>query len=232
MKCAPLLLGLCCSSAPPSSHVSAFSTPPSAASSSTTIYDAIQRSSSLLDPTTGDRPVSPIPLGEKEGKSLVVILPQLGEFDSSEYCEFLVAAMGSMDDNDVDLRCIGIGDANAARLFCEYTGLPIDRLLIDPNGDLHRELGLHGGPEFEVPECASDDVLRFLLGQLPGGAPRDDKEVRPAATAWLNCEWCERVGDVCVCRFIPRHENLAARIDVYADPSDFPLFLPVASLNL
>jgi len=161
-----------------------------------------------------------------------VILPQLGEFDSSEYCEFLVAAMGSMDDNDVDLRCIGIGDANAARLFCEYTGLPIDRLLIDPNGDLHRELGLHGGPEFEVPECASDDVLRFLLGQLPGGAPRDDKEVRPAATAWLNCEWCERVGDVCVCRFIPRHENLAARIDVYADPSDFPLFLPVASLNL
>ena len=115
-----------------SSHVSAFSTTPSAASSSATIYDVIQRSSSLLDPITGERPVSPIPLGKKKEKSLVVILPQLGEFDSSEYCEFLVAAMGSMEDNGVDLRCIGIGDATAARLFCEFTGLPIDRLLIDP----------------------------------------------------------------------------------------------------
>ena len=124
---------------------------------------------------------------ERDGrKSLVVILPQLGEFDSSEYVEYLVSAMKSLDDNNVDLRCIGIGDANAAKIFCDYTGLPIDRLLIDPHGDTHRTLGLHAGPDLNVPDAVSDDVLKFILNSLPGGIPDDDMRIRPVATAWLN----------------------------------------------
>ena len=181
MKLTPPLLGACCSLAILSSHdASALSTSSSAASSSSsssstsTIYDAIRRSSSLLDPLTGDRPTSPIlPLPSSSSsdttattakKSLVVILPQLGEFDSSEYCEFLASALPSLEGAGVDLRCVGIGDAKAARLFCDFTGLPLDRLLVDPGGGIHRELGLHGGPGFEVPGGVSDGVLNFLLG--------------------------------------------------------------------
>ncbi len=73
-------------------RASALSTP---SSSTSPAYDAIQRSSTLLDPITGNMPRSP-PIASMNGrKSLVVLLPQLGEFDSSEYVEFLVSAMSS-----------------------------------------------------------------------------------------------------------------------------------------
>eukprot|EP00584_Thalassiosira_punctigera_P010514 CAMPEP_0172531506 /NCGR_PEP_ID=MMETSP1067-20121228/4889_1 /TAXON_ID=265564 ORGANISM="Thalassiosira punctigera, Strain Tpunct2005C2" /NCGR_SAMPLE_ID=MMETSP1067 /ASSEMBLY_ACC=CAM_ASM_000444 /LENGTH=518 /DNA_ID=CAMNT_0013315895 /DNA_START=129 /DNA_END=1685 /DNA_ORIENTATION=+ len=166
---------------------SAFSTP-SAPSSST--YDAIRGSLSLLDPVTGEAlsppilsPSSSTSIGKK---SLVVLLPQLGEFDSAEYCEFLVAAEKSLEKNDIDLRVVGIGDATAAKNFCDFTGLPPEKLCIDLNGDLHRELNLHCGPNLLIPEGVSDNVLKFFLRQLPGGVPPEEGQVRPVASAWLN----------------------------------------------
>mmetsp|Transcript_27580 Transcript_27580/g.58283 ORF Transcript_27580/g.58283 Transcript_27580/m.58283 type:complete len:527 (+) Transcript_27580:172-1752(+) len=170
---------------------SAFSTP--AASAST--YATIQTSSSLLDPITGEERSSPIlpPSAASSSsdsntkkKTLVVLLPQLGEFDSSEYCEFLLAAEASLEDSDIDLQVVGIGDTTAARNFCDFTGLSPSKLSIDPNGDLHRALNLHAGPEFDVPEGVSNDVLKFFLRQLPGGIPSDEEMVRPVSVAWLN----------------------------------------------
>ena len=105
-----------------------------------------------------------------QGKSLVVVLPQLGEFDSAEYCEQLVAVTDDLRDANIGLRVVGIGDDGAATKFCGFTGLPPDVLRTD-SGELHRELGLHAGPGWSVPEFISDDVLRLLLGTLPGGAP-------------------------------------------------------------
>lgn len=204
MKLTPPLLGACCSLALLSSRdASALSTPSSAASSSSSsssIYHAIlRRSSSLLDPMTGDRPTSPIiPLPSSSSsssatakkKSLVVILPQLGEFDSSEYVGYLASVLPYLEDAGIDLRCVGICEPCAGRLFCDFTGLPINRLLVDPGGVIHRELGLYAGPGFEVPESVSDDTLKFLLGSLPGGVPAGDGgQIRPVATAWLNCEY-------------------------------------------
>ena len=205
MKLTPPLLGACCSLALLSSRdASALSTPSSAASSSSSssIYHAIlRRSSSLLDPVTGDRPTSPIsppPSSSSSSatakkKSLIVILPQLGEFDSSEYVGYLASVLPYLEDAGIDLRCVGIGEPGAGRLFCDFTGLPISRLLVDPGGVIHRELGLYAGPGFEVSESVSDDILKFLLGSLPGGVPAGDGgQIRPVATAWLNCEYSGR----------------------------------------
>lgn len=158
-----------------------FSTP----SAPSSAYAAIRGASSLLDPVTGEGRAPAVPPSSNGKKSLVVLLPQLGEFDSAEYCEFLVAAEASLEASGVDLRVVGIGDVAAARSFCDFTGLSPARLRVDPNGDLHRELGLHAGPGFAVPEGVSDGVLKFFLRQLPGGVPAEE-QVRPVGNAWLN----------------------------------------------
>ena len=126
------------------------------------------------------------------GKSLVVVLPQLGEFDSAEYCEQLVAVTDDLRDANIGLRVVGIGDDGAATKFCGFTGLPPDVLRTD-SGELHRELGLHAGPGWSVPEFVSDDALRLMLGTLPGGAPVDGLTeastsalLRKVGDAWLN----------------------------------------------
>lgn len=133
---------------------SAFSTP--AASTPSSTYTTIQGASSLLDPTTGKELSSSILSSDKK-KTLVVVLPQLGEFDSSEYCEFLVAAEKSLEENNINLQVVGIGDTTAAQNFCDFTGLSPQRLSIDPNGDLHEKLNLHKGPNFSIPEGVSDE---------------------------------------------------------------------------
>lgn len=152
--------------------------------SASTIYSTIQSANSLLDPS-GTQQTSIISQ-DNNRKSLVVLLPQLGEFDSAEYVEFLTAAQPSLEQNDIDLRIIGIGDTNAASNFMKFTNLSPENLYIDPNGDLHKELELACGPEFSVPDGVSNDVCKFFLRQLPGGVPEEEEMVRPVATAWLN----------------------------------------------
>lgn len=117
--------------------------------------------------------------------SLVVLVPQLGEFDSSEYCEFLTASAGRLGESGIALRVVGIGDEDAADRFCSYTGLDRSALTADPGASLHRDLGLYDGPDIGVPDWVSDRTLCFLLGTLPGGAPDDGDMVRPVAAGWL-----------------------------------------------
>jgi hypothetical protein len=156
-------------------------------SSAFSAFNTIQSSSSLRDPITGQERSAPIlPSSNNGKKTLVVVLPQLGEFDSSEYCEFLVAAEEALEENNINLQVVGIGDTTAASNFCAFTGLSPKQLCIDPNGDLHRELNVNCGPNLSVPEGVSNDVVKFFLRQLPGGIPDDEEQVRPVGTAWLN----------------------------------------------
>lgn len=120
------------------------------------------------------------------GRSLVVLLPQLGEFDSAELCEHLVAVDKDLVRAGLELRVVGIGGPAAARRFCDFTGLSPARLRVDPDGALHRQLGLHAGPGWPVPSAVPDGVLRALLSTLPGGAPASEAQLRPVAAAWLN----------------------------------------------
>lgn len=156
--------------------VSAFSSPTAGA------YKTIQ-SSNVLNPWTNE--ISS-PLKGNKKKSLVILLPQLGEFDSSEYVEHLVAASDALEKNDISLKVIGIGNEKAALQFCNFTGLAQDALCIDLNATLYKELGLYDGPGWDLPDFVSDDLLKFLLSTLPGGTPKDESQLRPVGTAWLN----------------------------------------------
>jgi glutaredoxin len=167
-------------------HISAFSNP--SPSSASPIYSTIQSSTSLLDPITGKPITSPILRNDNKRKSLVVLLPQLGEFDSSEYTEFLTAASPTLEENNIDLQVIGIGDTIAARNFCEFTKLPTEKLCIDPEATLYKELDLYAGPNFSLPDgiAENEGLLQFFLSQLPGGVPKEGSQLVPVANAWFN----------------------------------------------
>lgn len=97
---------------------------------------------------------------------LLVLLPQLGDFDTFEYAEQLAAVEDELTAAGVALRVIAIGDAGAGQRFCTVTGLSLDALRVDPAAKLHAALGLHAGPGWSLPAA---------LGAR-----------RPTAEAWLN----------------------------------------------
>ena len=137
----------------------------------------------MVNPADGA--LTPALAGVNSKKLCCVLLPVLGEFDSSELCEQLVAVSDEFDLADLELRVIGIGDTAAAKRFSQFSSFPLDKLRVDPDGDLHRALGLHAGPDWSAPDFLSDGVMRALLSTLPGGAPADDAQIRPIFTAWL-----------------------------------------------
>lgn len=78
-------------------------------------------------------------------RRLVLLLSQLGDFDSVEYAQALVPALPRLEAAGIELLGIGIGDGAGADRFCTYTGFPRQRLLVDAEPTLHRALGLYAG---------------------------------------------------------------------------------------
>mmetsp|Transcript_9289 Transcript_9289/g.27805 ORF Transcript_9289/g.27805 Transcript_9289/m.27805 type:complete len:302 (+) Transcript_9289:214-1119(+) len=75
------------------------------------------KAATVLKPGSG----TPTPALEGLGKkSLVVLLPQLGEFDSCEFCEQLAAVADDLARADVGLRVIGIGEPAAGERFAAF----------------------------------------------------------------------------------------------------------------
>ena len=117
-----------------------------------------------------------LPKGQRR---LVVLLSQLGDFDSVEYAQALVQQWQELQDAGIDVRAVGIGDAGSAERFCRYTGFPRERLSLEPQAALHRQLGLYTGVEgFGGPwgnlmaMCAgigSPGTLREVLRGYHGG---------------------------------------------------------------
>lgn len=86
--------------------------------------------------------------GMRRGRRRLVLLwPQLGDFDSVEYAQALVAAWPRLQAAGVAVQAIGIGAEPGRQRFCQYTGFPEARLQVDADGALHRQLGLYGGLE-------------------------------------------------------------------------------------
>jgi hypothetical protein len=94
-----------------------------------------------------DGAIAPIldPACDRAHRILVVILPQLGDFDSLEYAWWLQRNRGTLAAANIQVRAVGIGDRAAGEIFCHYTGFPQEHLFMDPAAALHRELGLYGG---------------------------------------------------------------------------------------
>lgn len=78
-------------------------------------------------------------------RRLVLLLSQLGDFDSLEYAQALVPVLPQLEAAGIAVLAIGIGDAAGRERFCGFTGFPSDRLQVDPEPDLHRDLGLYEG---------------------------------------------------------------------------------------
>ncbi|WP_216900204.1 AhpC/TSA family protein [Synechococcus sp. CCY 9618] len=80
-------------------------------------------------------------------RRLVVLLGQLGDFDSLEYAQALVPALPRLAAADIGVLAIAIGDQAGRERFCGFTGFPVGRLEVRPDAELHRSLGLYPGLE-------------------------------------------------------------------------------------
>ena len=78
-------------------------------------------------------------------RRLVVLLSQLGDFDSLEYAQALVGALPALEAAQIGLQAIAIGDGAGRERFCRFTGFPAERLHVVAGVELHRSLGLYGG---------------------------------------------------------------------------------------
>jgi len=78
-------------------------------------------------------------------KRLVVVLGQLGDFDSIEYAQALVPRLPQLAAAGVKVQLFGIGNAASAEQFAAFTGFPLQQLIADPSPLLHESLGLEAG---------------------------------------------------------------------------------------
>jgi hypothetical protein len=76
---------------------------------------------------------------------LVLVWPQLGDFDTLEYAWWLQREAEGIQKQGVVIRAVGIGDRASGQQFCDYTGFPPDCLFIDPKAELHQKLNLYPG---------------------------------------------------------------------------------------
>ena len=83
--------------------------------------------------------------GLEGGRRLVLLLSQLGDFDSMEYAQALVPVLPQLEAAGISTLAIAIGDDPGADRFCRYTGFPREALQVDAEPVLHRELGLYEG---------------------------------------------------------------------------------------
>jgi len=116
--------------------------------------------------------------------ALVVLSPAFGDFDSAEYAELLHAVLPDLRKARIDLRIIGIGSPDSCRLAAAAAKMSRDNVFFaDPNGAIHRALGLHGGPDWDVPSFVPEWLLEWFADYTGAG---DDPDKTGVARAWLN----------------------------------------------
>ena len=130
----------------------------------------------------------------KKKKTLLILFPQLGEFDSTEYGELLHAILPDLAAASMALRIVGIGNAESARRFCNFTGLPLECVRVDPEARIHAELGLHRGPDWDgegmVPQGLLLAFARFV-GAIDGnGGDGNDDDVEVAKKVFRSWGTC------------------------------------------
>ncbi|MEY2748934.1 MAG: hypothetical protein RLZZ168_950 [Cyanobacteriota bacterium] len=78
-------------------------------------------------------------------RRLVLLLSQLGDFDSMEYAQALVPVLPRLEATGISTCAIAIGDAAGAERFCAFTGFPRGALQVQTDAALHQALGLYAG---------------------------------------------------------------------------------------
>ncbi|MBD2153420.1 peroxiredoxin-like family protein [Leptolyngbya sp. FACHB-16] len=110
---------------------------------------------------------------------LVLVWPQLGDFDSLEYAWWLQRHAAELQQKSLTIRAVGIGDRPSGEKFCSYTGFSPSWLFVDPKAELHQQLGLYSGLSLKAPMLSpSQNAWVNLLLMCAGiGSPGTLAEV-------------------------------------------------------
>lgn len=88
---------------------------------------------------------------ESATRLLVLIWPQLGDFDSLEYAWWLQRESQKLQEKGIVVRAVGIGDRASGEKFCDYTQFPKEWLFVDPQAEIHALLQLYKGLRVKIP---------------------------------------------------------------------------------
>ncbi|MGB3202065.1 MAG: peroxiredoxin-like family protein [Nodosilinea sp.] len=88
---------------------------------------------------------------ETAAQVLVLVWPQLGDFDSLEYAWWLQREAETLRQRQIAVRAVGVGDRASGQRFCAYTGFPAEYLFVDETAALHRDLALYQGLTLNPP---------------------------------------------------------------------------------
>ncbi|MBD2126202.1 AhpC/TSA family protein [Microcoleus sp. ZQ-A2] len=110
---------------------------------------------------------------------LVLVWPQLGDFDTLEYAWWLQREAFRMQKQGLVIRAVGIGDRASGQQFCDYTGFPPDCLFIDPKAELHQKLNLYPGLSLKLKSLstAQNAWINLMLMCAGIGSPGTLAEV-------------------------------------------------------
>lgn len=106
---------------------------------------------------------------EGSAQILVLVWPQLGDFDSLEYAWWLQREADTLRQRGIAVRAVGIGDRPSGQQFCTYTGFPAESLFVDETASLHRELGLYQGLTLNPPGLKSGQAAWLNLMLMCAG---------------------------------------------------------------
>ncbi|MCY7368546.1 MAG: AhpC/TSA family protein [Chamaesiphon sp.] len=123
---------------------------------------------------TSDGEIVPIlDVCDRSKKLLVIICPQLGDFDSLEYAWWLQRAQKELEANGVTVRMVGIGDRSSGQKFCEFTKFPAEWLFVDQRAELHSQLNLYPGLSVKLPRfsAAQNAWVNLILMCAGIGSP-------------------------------------------------------------
>jgi len=130
------------------------------------VNKAMKAPQALLD-RIGKNPDAP-----DDYKLLVIVMGQLGDFDSMEYAQALVPRLADLEAARIRLQVFAIGDAAGAERFCAFTGCPREVLHVDLRPTVHEALGLYAG--LKLPGGAWPGFLLMCAGV---GSPGTLQEV-------------------------------------------------------
>ncbi len=116
---------------------------------------------------------------DRTNKLLMIICPQLGDFDSLEYAWWLHREQQQLKANGLTVRMVGIGNRSSGQKFCEFTKFPAEWLFVDERAELHSQLKFYPGLSVKIPRfsAAQNAWVNLILMCAGIGSPGTLAEV-------------------------------------------------------